>query len=352
MLNTQLFNSTLKITLLVTLPQLLTVQYLCSVEYLTPLQYIIKGQCYTGPLTHQDLVLLSCSGKRYILPSHFLSKCFQREDVFLCEHNLLSHAINNTDWLGLSWAPRSHFSFPRTHQPSTLCDRQPPFYHLGGRYYLATRSDTITATSNHTSRTLNISPLMIFHLPCDFQFSLQETGFGPCPRTLKIHVPIFTTTSFTYVPWETAADDHVLTLHYDSLHIPPPLKFNSTTLHSLDKTYELIDGRLGKTLQQVRTDISKIKETYETSLNDTLTYIAFGCSIFSVIVHIIILRYLCNGHSAYSARPPLSLLYTAANEHDTHLNPSANSVPLPSDEIELAPMATCETCHKPQISQN
>lgn len=91
-----------------------------------------------------------------------------------------------------------------------------------------------------------------------------------------LHVPLFTQTSFHYVPWHTE-DDDILHLHYKSLNISPLLHFDNSILQSLlDDTYRLLDGQLTNRLALLKQDISHLHTaTTITTLNDWLTCIAF-----------------------------------------------------------------------------
>ena len=68
----------------------------------------------------------------------------------------------------------------------------------------------------------------------------------------------------------------VFQLHYNSLQIPPPVKFDQNTTNALDKTYTILDNRLSDEIIDIKEKKSEIKEEKSTSINDILTYIAFA----------------------------------------------------------------------------
>ena len=248
----------------------------------------------------------------------------------------MNKAINDTTWLGLPWAPTSDIPFPRVHKPAKHCENIPDFYHLGGRYYLSTSTRTLHAFQNSTPISFSLSPLQIFHFPCSITFPLQETGFGPCPKNVRIHIPIFTQEHISYVPWQSATDDSVLKLHYESLNIPPPSEFNTTTFDSLQNTYEIVDGRLGKRLAKIKTDIAKIKTTFATTVDQVLTYIALTLSLLSFFINIIFVRIYFKHTRRYPLAAPNTIVHTIKQ-------PQAAS----HENIEMVAMPTCDNCHKP-----
>lgn len=231
---------------------------------------------------------------------------------------------------------------------TTQCPPNPPFYHLGGRFYLSTKQRVLQATRNSTSYPLTLSPLMVFHLPCDVRFPAQETGFGPCPSTLRINVPIFSEDNFAYVPWQSAKDNSVLTMHYESNRIPPPLKFNISTLHSLDSTFDSLDGRLGRTLSKVRQVINHMKETYTTTLNDILTFVSFSLAVLCLLLQIVGCCFLCRRHRDYFPPQPVPILSYPVKEHLEIPLAESQILNDKGTHIELQELPTCGGCHKPK----
>ena len=347
MLDYEFLNKTLKLSLFVTIPKLHEDSSLCTIEYLSALKYKVDGKCYSGPMTNQHVALLSCPTQQYLLSTNALSNCWSKDSTLVCDVSILQSAIQDTSWVGLPWTTQSKIPFKRSHKPSKNCPDNPPFYHLGGRYYLSTSTKSISVSQNGTSKSIDLSPLMVFQLPCDMTFPFQETGIGPCPSSMSIHVPIFGSNAFSYVPWEGVADDSVLDLHYESLNIPPPLELNSSVLHSLDATYDSIDGRLGETLQNVQSDINNIKEAYSTTLNDTLTYLALSLAFLCLLIQII------GSCIYYRLRQPYSLTPIVQQpvirkEIQLETTPVDTSSQAEPENIELQDLTNCDTCHKPQ----
>ena len=208
--------------MLFTLPVLKDKTSICTVEYLTPLKYNISGTCYSGPLTRNELSLVTYTNSKTVIMADTISKCYKEESTILCSANVLTLA-RTVEWLGLNWVPDTRLQFPRNHQKTTCPAGIPPLLHLGGSYYLATG----TASFALTNATINLTPLGIYHLPCgEPALAGLATGLGPCPNVLTIPLPLFTTDIVHYVPYtpETASD--TLKAHYQSLAIPPPLVFN------------------------------------------------------------------------------------------------------------------------------
>ena len=86
--------------------------------------------------------------------------------------------------------------------------------------------------------------------------------------------------------------DALLKLQYKSLNVPLPLKFNKSTIKSLDATYDTIDGHVTTTLKELRTDIDKIHETTETTIMQILTYVIGTFTLLNSITLLGILLHL------------------------------------------------------------
>ena len=186
------------------------------------------------------------------------------------------------------WTPGTNVTFNRRHKETLDCDKLKPLVHLGGSYYLAL-ADTTLRIKNKTEELLPLSPLSISHFPCDIHLFGQQTGLGSCPPTLKIHLPILTRDSFSYIPWTTNEDMAVFQLHYNSLQIPLPVKFDQNTTDALNKTCTILDNRVSDETTDIKVKIIEIKEEKSTLINDILTYIAFTLTwidtAFTVIFH-------------------------------------------------------------------
>ena len=120
--------------------------------------------------------------------------------------------IRNIPWLGLPWNPDLRLSVPRHHVPAANCDGLHPLVFLVGRHFLSTTLGTL----NLNSGTFEISPLVIYNFPCNVSFDGMKTGLTPCPKSLGITLPIFTSDSITYNPWQIVADPQLTKLHHKS----------------------------------------------------------------------------------------------------------------------------------------
>ena len=146
---------------------------------------------------------------------------------------------------------------------------------------------------NQTEQELQLSPLTVYSFPCKITLYGKETGLGRCPETMTIHLPILTSDNVNYVSWSGTSDNSLFELHYKSLKIPPPMKFDQNTTDALDKTYQFFDNRLSNKLKDIKQNIAEIKEGSPTTLNDALTYATLALTTLNSIV-IILAFYLWN----------------------------------------------------------
>lgn len=271
--------------MLFTLPDLVPNSPFCTIEYLVPLKYKLKTHCYQGPIASDELALLRCSQSEYILHKDLLDKCYRSDDTLVCPQHILN-VVNDTNWLGLPWHTNSKLVFSRRHTLAADCSNLHDLLNLGGRYYLATQQRTLALhnSTNRSTNTLLTTPLTVYHFPCEISFSSQTTGFGNCPKQITLHLPLFTSNSFHYVPWLGDQDNHILNLHYKSLNFTPPLEFDNSTLQSLDKTFHLLDEKYVNQVQSLRQSISQLHFVHTTSLNDVLTYLAFVLAILNTVI--------------------------------------------------------------------
>ena len=319
----------LQISILLTIPEIVKDNDFCVLEYITPLKYNISNTCYVGPLTRSDLALVSCPDRRFLLPVGALDSCFQDDTTLVCPHSVLRKTYG-PDWLGLPWTPSTKMSFPRLHSAALDCSNLHPLFHLGGRHYLSTTSSTLLVNGLTNRSTLHLSPLMVYHFPCEVTFPEQQTGFGACPSRLEITVLLFTPTHINYIPWHAAMDNSVLDLHYQSLNIPPPSTFNRSTLDSLDKTFQTLDGHLDYKLDKIRQDINHIQETSTTSLNDALTYAAFGLALLNTMCFCFLFCRFVRSRSSNATQNSTSTTKTLVATTQDFIPPQ------------------CEHCHKPR----
>lgn len=86
-------------SVLLTLPVVPDETAFCTIEYLMPVKFNISNSCYTGPVTKEKLVILTCPHSRHLLTAASLNKCYQDSTAFLCSTNVLNLATNK---LGLA----------------------------------------------------------------------------------------------------------------------------------------------------------------------------------------------------------------------------------------------------------
>ena len=155
-------------------------------------------------------------------------------------------------------------------------------------------------TTNSSSHLISLTPLTVYHFPCELTFTTQQTGLGTCPHGITLHLPLFSSNSFRYIPWQND-DDYLLKLHYQSLNFTLPLQFDNQTLQSRDHTFRFLDGQLTSQIATIKQDLSHLHSVSSTTLNDRLTYIAVGLTLLNTFV--IILLYCC------IKRPPNQALF-------------------------------------------
>ena len=333
------------VNVLFTLPELVSDHAFCTIEYLLPLKYNISGTCFQGPITRDELALLRCPHTDYILHRTLLNKCYHANAAFVCPQNILQR-VNDTRWLGLPWNAHSKVNFVRRHQQASDCSNLHDLIHLGGRYYLSTQHTLLPVfnSTNDSSHLMSLTPLTIYHFPCELTFSTQQTGLGTCPDRITFHLPLFTTNSLRYIPW-THANDNLLALHYKSLNFTPPLHFDNATLNSLEHTFRLLDGQLTNKLASIKHDISHLHTVTTSTLNDRLTYLALALtSLNTIIIGLLYCRI---------QRPPTRPFFRRKNppkrtpdesDHACELEPA---LPLTSLSEAVSAVPSCSACSKP-----
>ncbi len=333
------------INILFTVPELRDDHTFCTIEYLLPIKYNISGTCFHGPIIRDELALLRCQNSEFILKKSVLDKCFHTSTTFVCPQHLL-HLVNDTDWLGLPWHKNTKLNFARKHQIAKDCTNLHDLYHLGGRFYLSTQQGKLQVynATNSSTQTIPLSPLLVYHFPCDLTFSTQQTGLGQCPKSITMHVPMFTKNSFHYVPWQNN-DDNILHLHYKSLNISPPLTFDNATIKSLEQTYRLLDGQLTNNLASLKRDISRIHTTHETDLNDWLTYIALILTLLNSMM-------LCMLHCRiFKTLPQRPKLFSSAKRTDEHGLKITNPLTMDGTEQELQTILPSTSTSEPPLTE-
>ena len=168
--------------------------------------------------------------------------------------------------------------------PASSCEHLQPLVHLDGRYYLSTTSGTISTSNGR----MDISTLAVYNFPCNVSIDDYEMALSTCPERLLVSLPMFTTTSVSYVQWKPDSSDlTTLQLHCQSLTIPPETKINHSIVKEIDDTYRYYDSQLSSTLQKVDNLVEQINETAGDSLSVYLTYGALALSILNSVAMII-----------------------------------------------------------------
>lgn len=298
---------------LATIPILKSRNALCTVESLIPLKYQLKNKCYTSPLAFNDLLLITCAKQKLIIRADVLTQCHSREGTYLCPDTILTSNKDST-WLGINWTPGTKFSFPRNHI-KTSCDDLRPLIHLGGRFFLSTMEQRVRLTT----RTITMTPLTVYHIPCNETASRLPTGFGQCPNTLTMSIPIFSKRNVKYIPWIVPANQSVLNLHYRSLKIGPRLRFNKTTIKALDDTFNRIDGPLQQKIELIKRDIASIRTTTITSTTQILACVALSLAVVNLIA-LIIMVYLIR--RSMRPKPSTATVKYVKETNSLHLDPT------------------------------
>ncbi|KAK3731046.1 hypothetical protein QZH41_006947 [Actinostola sp. cb2023] len=211
-------------------------------------------------------------------------------------------------------------------------------FHLGGRYFLALKEQTIPLSNGP----LRMSPLAIYHIPCNSTSDKLPTGFGTCPSVLTINLPIFRRKIIKFVPWTPNHYNATIDLHYKSLSIPPPLTVNKTVITALDKTFNRLNGHLATKLNKVQQDIKNIHEVTTTPIALVLGSIALCISIINFIIIVVI--YYC--HRAYQRHnPDLNLVHYVQTNPTQAQNRTEGPELIPMNDI-------CPDCGEPQQSNS
>lgn len=187
-----------------------------------------------------------------------------------------------------------------------------------------------------------MSPLAVYHIPCNHTSDQLSTGFGTCPQHVTISLPVFRRKTVKYVPWmPTDTNNNTINLHYESLKIPPPLKFNQTVLNALDQTFHRIDGDLADKLKIIRKDIKSLHEVNVSPLALILASIAFAVSSIHTIIFIAL---CCYHHRRRQHQPNLNLVHYVQTKPQA--KPKTETLrPLPEIPEEEIPMnEICPDC--------
>ena len=174
--------------------------------------------------------MLTVSLLLFSIARTLLDKCYHTHDTFVCPQHILK-TVNDTQWLGLPWNKNAKLNFVRRHQQAPDCSDLHNVYHLGSRYYLSTQQGLLPVfnTTDGPSHLISLTPLTVYHFPCELTFTTQQTGLGTCPHRITLHLPYFSSNSFRYIPWQN--DDEDL-YNYITNRLILHLHFNSIIKHS------------------------------------------------------------------------------------------------------------------------
>ncbi|KAL9978457.1 hypothetical protein ACROYT_G015976 [Oculina patagonica] len=275
--------SYIEASVLLTLPEIPNGKAFCTVENLTPIKFNSSNVCYTGPITRENLVLLTCPHSTQILTTEALSKCYQDLSTFICPTNLLNVATN-ISWLGFPFNLDSKLTFPRNHVQARDCTNLHPMLNLGGRIFLA----TMTTTLQLRSGTLVTAPLAVYHFPCNESFDGMITGLGRCPEHMTVSVPLASAANIHFVPWASlTANTTMEYFNHVTLSVPTPVALNQSILDSLDATFTALDGQLTQSLQSTSADIADIQEASISLTADYVAYSALSVGLLNLILNFV-----------------------------------------------------------------
>ena len=269
---------------LLTLPVIPDTNAFCTIEYLSPLKFNSSNICYTGPVTKENLVLLTCPNSKQIITTEALNKCYQNPTAIICPTNLLNTATNIT-WLGFPFTLDTKLTFPRNHVAAQDCSNLHPLLHLGGRAFLATTTMVLTLSSGP----LVTAPLAVYQFPCNESFQGMATGLGHCSKHITVSVPMATTLHLRFTSWARVTLNSTMAFFKHAVFdIPPPEHLNKTILDSLDATFNTLDGQLTESIQTTSKKIDEIHESSTTSTTDYVAYSALSIGILNLVLCIVL----------------------------------------------------------------
>ena len=325
----------LNVNILLLVPEIVNEENFCVVEHLTPLKFNLSGSCFNGPVQQTNLALITCPNSKQIVSIEALDRCFSSEVGFLCPTNVL-RTLSSLQWLGFAWNPELKLSFPRNHLPAPNCDHIQPFVHLGGRYFLSTTSGTIVTNTGY----LDITPLAVYNFPCNVTFTGMKTSLATCPESLSVSLPLFSSDSIVYVPWDPKSNDmSPLQLHHESLSIPPPVVINRTVINEFDEMFEYYNSQLSSAIEKADDMVSQVEVTTETTLTEYIAYAALGLSVVNFILCCIACQCLRKIIHHRLSKVPLQTVPTIPLQ-------TVPTIPLQTAPT-TSPRPICKHCDKP-----
>ena len=129
----------------------------------------------------------------FLLYQNLLAKCSLSDYTFVCPDHIL-RLVSDTTCLGLLWTRGSMIVFSRNHVKAQDCSQLVDLHHLGGRNYLSAQHGILTLRNKTgvTTHAVPLSPFIVYHFPCDLEFSTQRTGLGCWTDRITTHIPLFT----------------------------------------------------------------------------------------------------------------------------------------------------------------
>ena len=180
---------------------------------------------------------------------------------------------------------------------------------------------------------MSVSTLAVYNFPCNVSFVGMKASLATCPERLLVSLPVFSTSTITYVQWDPSSVDITpLQLHHQSLAIPPPVKINRTLINELDEKFrKLYDNQLSAVRRKADSLIDQIEETFDSSYVEYVAFTALGLSITNFIVFCVLCRCIFR--------------YSVPRSHNSSLQPPPQ--PLPEPEPSSRQHKTCHRCAKP-----
>ena len=267
-------------SVLLTLPVVSDQNAFCTIEYLAPIKFNLSNTCYTGPVTQDNLVILTCPNAQHILTTASLHKCYQDSSAFICPTNVLNLATNIT-WLGFPFNPDTKLTFPRNHVPAPDCTNLHPLLHLGGRLYLSTTSQSIQLSTG----LLVTAPLAVYRIPCNNTLTGMTSGLGACPARITVTIPMASPYLLQFTPWAPVFANDSLVFRHTTLDIPPPAHLNKSVLRDLDTTFSTIDGQLSDAIHTTNQEIDHIRDSSFPTTAVSIAYTALGLGIANLFIY-------------------------------------------------------------------
>ena len=160
----------------------------------------------------------------------------------------------------------------------------------------------------------------------------MKASLATCPKHLLASLPVFSTSTITYVQWDRSSEDLTpLQLHHESLAILPPVKVNRMLINDLDENFQLYDNQLSAVRRKADSLIHQIEDTFDSSY---VEYVAFT-TLYLSTTNFIVFCVLCH----------CILRYSVPRSHNNPLQLPPQ--PLPEPEPSSHQHKTFQCCAKP-----